>query len=145
MQVIMVIHVFLWIADSLPLPQILFSIFCHAVYLTNFTPAWPLISLSSLSFIGSCILVLADHFVWFFYFSKRSQEGRYVPRRDRHSSDGWILPQEPKPILSFLDIATFFGICVWLVPLFLFLSLSANDNALPTSQGNSDRFLVSEQ
>ena len=36
---------------------------------------------------------------------------------------------------GFTDIATFFGICVWLVPLFLFLSLSANDNALPTSSG----------
>ena len=40
---------------------------------------------------------------------------------------------------GFTDIATFFGVCVWLVPLFLFLSLSANDNALPTSSGT---FLV---
>lgn len=31
-----------------------------------------------------------------------------------------------------MDIAAFFGICVWFVPLFLFLSLSANDNALPS-------------
>ncbi|OJT12527.1 hypothetical protein TRAPUB_10928 [Trametes pubescens] len=35
------------------------------------------------------------------------------------------------PVPNFGEIATFFGICVWLVPLFLFLSLSANDNALP--------------
>lgn len=132
----MTIHVLLWIGDSLPLPQILFSIFCHFVYLSNFTPAWPLISLSSFSFISSCILVLVDHFVWFFYFSNRTQESRHVPRRSRHHSDGWILPQEPTPALSFFDIATFFGICVWLVPLFLFLSLSANDNALPISQCN---------
>jgi len=131
--VIMALHVLLWIGDSLPLPQILFSIFCHFVYLSNFTPAWPLISLSSFSFISSCILVLADHFVWFFYFSNRTQESRHLPHR-RHHSDGWILPQEPTPTLSFFDIATFFGICVWLVPLFLFLSLSANDNALPVSQ-----------
>ncbi|KAG6842015.1 hypothetical protein C0991_003541 [Blastosporella zonata] len=34
---------------------------------------------------------------------------------------------------SFTEIASFFGICVWLAPLFLFLSLSANDNALPMS------------
>jgi len=31
-----------------------------------------------------------------------------------------------------MDIAAFFGVCVWFVPLFLFLSLSANDNALPS-------------
>ena len=30
-------------------------------------------------------------------------------------------------------MATFFGLCVWLTPLFLFLSLSANDNTLPTA------------
>lgn len=35
------------------------------------------------------------------------------------------------PVPNFGEIATFFGICVWLAPLFLFLSLSANDNALP--------------
>lgn len=31
-----------------------------------------------------------------------------------------------------MDVATFFGVCVWLVPFFLFLSLSANDNVLPS-------------
>lgn len=40
------------------------------------------------------------------------------------------------PHLGFKEIATFFGICVWLAPLFLFLSLSANDNALPTSSSS---------
>src|SRR6266850_2596001 len=34
---------------------------------------------------------------------------------------------------AFGEMATFFAICVWLTPLFLFLSLSANDNTLPTS------------
>lgn len=39
-----------------------------------------------------------------------------------------------------MDIATFFGICVWLVPFYLFLSLSANDNVLP-SAGTSFHFI----
>jgi hypothetical protein len=30
-----------------------------------------------------------------------------------------------------MDVAAFFAVCVWFVPLFLFLSLSANDNVLP--------------
>ena len=33
---------------------------------------------------------------------------------------------------SFTEIASFFGICVWLIPFALFVSLSASDNVLPT-------------
>jgi hypothetical protein len=32
-----------------------------------------------------------------------------------------------------MDIAAFFGVCVWLIPFAYFISLSANDNALPLS------------
>jgi hypothetical protein len=37
---------------------------------------------------------------------------------------------------SFMSIASFFGICVWLVPFTYFISLSANDNALPSFDQN---------
>ena len=33
---------------------------------------------------------------------------------------------------AFSEIASFFGVCVWLVPFALFVSLSASDNVLPT-------------
>lgn len=33
---------------------------------------------------------------------------------------------------TFAEIASYFGICVWLVPFALFVSLSASDNVLPT-------------
>lgn len=59
------------------------------------------------SFFYSIVLVFADHFLWFQYFT-----AHYKP---------------------FMDIAAFFGICVWLVPFAYFISLSANDNALPIS------------
>lgn len=32
---------------------------------------------------------------------------------------------------TFTEIASYFGICVWLVPFALFVSLSASDNILP--------------
>ncbi|EIW82074.1 hypothetical protein CONPUDRAFT_54408 [Coniophora puteana RWD-64-598 SS2] len=127
---IICLHILLWMSDSLPLPQIAFSVFCHAVYLQNFSTSWPLISLSSLSFIASCLLAIADHFIWFFYFSRVSRETRQSVPRFRNP-----IPQTQKVAPTFSEIATFFGICIWLVPLFLFLSLSANDNALPTSSG----------
>lgn len=33
---------------------------------------------------------------------------------------------------SFTEIASYFGICVWLVPFALFVSLSASENVLPS-------------
>ncbi|KIJ37382.1 hypothetical protein M422DRAFT_100546, partial [Sphaerobolus stellatus SS14] len=121
-------HVLLYIVDKdLPLKHTLFSIFCHLVYLTNFR-RFPIITLTSVSFIASCVLVVTDHFLWFFYWTHMVEEARKASRRWRHPSveSAIVVP-------SFIDMATFFGICVWLVPLFLFLSLTANENALPTS------------
>ena len=42
---------------------------------------------------------------------------------------------------GFMEVAAFFGILVWSVPLFLFLSLSANDNALPSSESIHPSFI----
>ncbi|RDX53929.1 DUF396-domain-containing protein [Lentinus brumalis] len=126
---IILVHFLLYFHDSLPLKHILFSVFCHIVYLQNFTPTWPFISLSSPSFLGSCVLVVVDHFLWFFYFARITQEARHRAHRSYRG------PPLPHAVPNFGDIATFFGICVWLAPLFLFLSLSANDNALPTNAG----------
>ncbi|EJF56617.1 transmembrane adaptor Erv26-domain-containing protein [Dichomitus squalens] len=127
---IILIHFLLCFYDSLPLKQIIFSVFCHIVYLQNFTPTWPFISLSSPSFLGSCVLVVADHFLWFFYFARITQEARHRAQRSYRG------PPPSHAVPNFGDIATFFGVCVWLAPLFLFLSLSANDNALPMNAGD---------
>ncbi len=43
----------------------------------------------------------------------------------------------PESSPSFTEIASYFGLCVWLVPFALFVSLSANDNVLPT-MGNEE-------
>ena len=127
-QVIVSLHVALYFYDSLPLRHVLFSIACHLVYLQNFTSRWPLISLTSWTFIASCIFVVIDHFMWFFHFAHITQEAR---QRSRSIYRGPRTIDAP----GFADIATFFGICVWLAPLFLFLSLSASDNALPMNIG----------
>ncbi|KAF8592646.1 DUF396-domain-containing protein [Ramaria rubella] len=131
---IILFHILLYFVDSnLPLKPTVFSIACHFVYLLNFRN-FPIISLTSWSFMASCLLVVADHFMWFFHFHEIAEAARKRERRWRH-------PMEPVPhVPTFFDIVTFFGICVWLVPLFLFLSLTANENALPTSRhGSSTR------
>ncbi|KAJ7180331.1 transmembrane adaptor Erv26-domain-containing protein [Mycena crocata] len=124
---IIALHGILYLSDALPLSHVAFSIACHIVYLQNFSHTWPLISLSSPSFIGSCLLVIADHFLWFFHFARMSQDARHT-RSFRGAPP-------PKGVPGFTEIATFFGVCVWAAPLFLFLSLSANDNALPVTTG----------
>ncbi|KAF5393104.1 hypothetical protein D9757_001349 [Collybiopsis confluens] len=120
--IIIGLHAVLYITESLPLKETLFSIFCHFVYLRNFSHTWPVISLTSISFIASCALVIVDHFLWFFYFAHLNQQARH---QRFYTGKPSIRPP------SFPEVATFFGTCVWLGPLFLFLSLSANDNALP--------------
>ncbi|KAI0306824.1 transmembrane adaptor Erv26-domain-containing protein [Multifurca ochricompacta] len=133
--VIISLHVLLAFTDALPFQNIAFSILCHLVYLQNFSHTWPVISLTSPSFIASCILVVADHFMWFFHFARRTHEARQAAHM---SYRGGPVVKAP----TFGDMATFFGLCVWLTPLFLFLSLSANDNTLPTS-GSLDTAAVS--
>ncbi|KAI5454997.1 erv26 super protein [Naganishia albida] len=124
---IIALHIALYLIDGLPFLLILFSIAAHLVYLQNFTSTWPFISLTSARFLGSCCMVVADHFLWFFYFAEKAQEAKRYnssSRRFRQAAGGKAGP-------TFMDVAAFFAVCVWFVPLFLFLSLSANDNVLP--------------
>ncbi|GMK54242.1 hypothetical protein CspeluHIS016_0108280 [Cutaneotrichosporon spelunceum] len=125
---IIVLHALLYVFDGLPFLHIVFSILCHVVYLQHFSAAsWPFISLSSPVFILSCIMVVADHFLWFFYFARVAQEAKRTrSARYRYSQ------QATRDAPSFMDVAVFFASCVWFIPLFLFLSLSANDNVIPS-------------
>lgn len=142
-QTVIGLHVLFYFSDALPLHLVLFGIFCHVVYLQNFSRTWPFISLSSLKFIASCLLVILDHFAWFFYFADRAKETSAAnaprhPRQPGYRPGGYGRgggaggKYAGVRELSFMDVATFFGVCVWLVPFFLFLSLSANDNVLPS-------------
>jgi len=133
-QTIITLHIILYFTDSLPLLPTAFSIFSHLIYLQNFSSSWPYISLTSLKFLASCVLVVADHFTWFFHFAQRAQDQKkWKGPKYRYGSastpkgSGYAAGEE-----TFMDIAAFFAVCVWFVPLFLFLSLSANDNALPS-------------
>lgn len=64
--------------------------------------------------------MLFNHWIWFNHFSFASLVSEPQARYD------------PSSLPSFTEIASYFGICVWLVPFSLFVSLSASDNVLPT-------------
>lgn len=68
---------------------------------------FPFIQLSSPVFIASLVLLLVNHYLAFSYFASV-----------------WH---------PFSEVLGFFTICIWLVPFGLFVSLSANENTLPTS------------
>lgn len=75
----------------------------HAAILKNF----PYVKFLSTSFLGAVILLLVNHYLAFVYFQQQ-----YHP---------------------FSEVMAYFTLCLWLVPFALFVSLSANDNVLPTS------------
>lgn len=67
------------------------------------------------------VLVLADHYAWFRHFSHSQMHA--------HQRSSYY---EQADTPSFTMVASYFGLCVWLVPFALFVSLSAGDNVLPT-------------
>lgn len=127
-QGIIVLQLVLCIVDRFPLWQTLLGVFAHVVYLGNMR-RFPYVQLSDPLFLLSCILVLLDHYVWFKYFSTTQQ------RAYQNMSSYYDTPSN---VPTFMQIASYFGICVWLVPFALFVSLSASDNVLPTMGGSGD-------
>ncbi|ORY35187.1 DUF396-domain-containing protein [Rhizoclosmatium globosum] len=93
-------------------PRIAFSIACHAFY-SQMLNTFPNIQLDDPFFIISCVLAVADHFLWFFWFAEANHFHR------------------------FMDISAFFGLMIWLVPFMFFISLSAAENTLPAFDANS--------
>ncbi|KAI9137508.1 transmembrane adaptor Erv26-domain-containing protein [Paraphysoderma sedebokerense] len=102
-------HVFL-LFDSFPFWNILFSIICHLVYSVHLA-TFPVIEVKSLGFLASGVLLITNHILWFRYFSSMAYTKQY----------------------TFPQIASFFGLCVWLVPFSYFISLSANEMVLPSN------------
>jgi hypothetical protein len=140
LQAVIVFHLLFLVLDKFPLWKIAFSIGCHLVYLVrfgswlqphhaahalmptlgrplqrNFSSAWPMINLTSPSFMASCVLVLADHFIWFRHFSVIAARARTPIRgsgaspyaRPTHASysNGNVYHQG----VAFMDVASFFG------------------------------------
>jgi len=116
---VITIQTLLWLIDGFPFLLSLLSIISHIVYLGNMR-RFPIVKLSDPLFLTSCILVLVNHYAWFVHFSKS------------HSSPYATSYYDQPYRTTFSEIASYFGLCVWLVPFALFVSLSASDNVLPT-------------
>merc|ERR1712037_880107 len=81
--------------------------------------SFPFFSVTSASFILSVIMVLVNHYLAFSHFGEN-----YYP---------------------FSEVMAYFTICLWLVPFSFFVSLSANENVLPTMNTMERRPLLSQE
>lgn len=137
-QSIIAIHALLLVLDGFPFLLTAFSAASHVVYLMNITRTFPMVKLTDGVFILSCLLVLGNHFLWFKHFSNPplpAYPTGYTPvRRGGSSGSPYEPPRTDPRFPSFTEISAFFGICVWLVPFSLFVSLSAGENVLPSSE-----------
>ncbi|KAF3916534.1 hypothetical protein ABW20_dc0101865 [Dactylellina cionopaga] len=136
-QAIITIHILLLVVDRFPFFLTVFSAASHGAYAMNLR-RFPMVALSDGWFVGSCILVVTNHIFWFRHFSKPPEPlydySAPSSAHNRHKyTYGFSLDYKPVP--SFSEISAFFGLCVWLVPFALFVSLSAGENVLPSSVG----------
>lgn len=122
---IILIQVLLFVFDRFPFSLSLLSIGSHIVYASNLR-RFPVVKLSDPLFILSCVLVGLNHWLWFRYFSN--------PLPASRAASNWRQPYQAnvEDMPTFTEVASYFGLCVWLVPFALFVSLSAGENVLPS-------------
>ncbi|RPA85007.1 DUF396-domain-containing protein [Ascobolus immersus RN42] len=137
-KAIIALHLLLLILDRAPIPLTLFSLASHLLYSLNLR-SFPYVSVSDPTFLASCAAVLVNHVLWFRHFSAPPP----FPRGHPMSPDYDITVARTKSeaeweqiyiqsVPKFREVAGFFGVCVWLVPFALFVSLTAGENVLPS-------------
>ncbi|CCC69708.1 hypothetical protein NCAS_0D01270 [Naumovozyma castellii] len=119
---IVIIQTLLILLDKFPFKLSLFSIASHVLYYQNLKK-FPMISLTGPTFIGSCVAVVLNHYLWFKYFNNHE-----IPPQFRFDPN-----YVPMRRANFSEVASFFAICIWFIPFALFVSLSASDYILPTA------------
>lgn len=145
---IIIVQVLLLFVDGFPTILSLLSIGSHAIYARNLRH-FPTVRLTDPVLIFSCgiqhyltslyrlyscfidtdnensVLVVLNHFFWFRHFSTPPPLSSYSSRYPSSRYDNFDIP-------SFTEIASYFGLCIWLVPFSLFVSLSVGENVLPS-------------
>lgn len=117
------IYVLFIFFDRLPWSMVmcgLLSQLCHGLIMNSF----PFVQFTSIPFIGSCIMLVVNHWLAFSYFSNNWYQFSEVISNKK--SRFYFTNSSNSQILAY------FTLCLWIVPFALFVSLSANDNVLPT-------------
>lgn len=91
--------------EDLPLRMVVCGIVSQVAHL-YILQTFPFVAVLSPAFISAIVLIFVNHYFAFQYFSS--------------------------VYYSFSEVMAYFTLCLWLVPFALFVSLSANENVLPT-------------
>merc|ERR1719435_922123 len=91
--------------ENIPSTLIICGVIAQIAHLSLLS-SFPFFSATSPSFIVAVLMVIVNHYLAFSYFGSN-----YYP---------------------FSEVMAYFTICQWLVPFAFFVSLSANENVLPT-------------
>lgn len=100
------INVLLLLFESFPLTMMMFAILSHLVHYMVLQ-SFPYFDLSSIPFLSGMLLMVLNHYLAFSFFSSE-----YHP---------------------FSHVLGYFTIILWVTPFCFFISLSANENVLPTT------------
>merc|ERR1719187_1938768 len=112
---VMLTYCGLFCFENIPTTLIICGLVAQIAHLALLS-SFPFFSVTSPSFIVAVVMVLINHYFAFSHFGEN-----YYP---------------------FSEVMAYFTICMWLVPFAFFVSLSANENVLPTF--NESRPLLSE-
>merc|ERR1719431_741333 len=104
-MLVLLTFVGLFCFENLPPTLIVCGVIAQVAHLSLLS-SFPFFSATSPSFIVSVIMVIVNHYFAFSHFGEN-----YYP---------------------FSEVMAYFTICMWLVPFAFFVSLSANENILPT-------------
>lgn len=118
-------YALLWLVDGLPTIKIIISLGTNYLYLL-IMKSFPVLDIHNPAVIGALIGTLVTHFMWFSHFNNKDLPPYSIYNR--------IPTYKGDTMPPFGQIVSFFGLLVWTVPLLLFLSLSANDQVLPTAE-----------
>ncbi|XP_019866306.1 protein TEX261 [Aethina tumida] len=114
--VVTILFSLLWLFESFPISLIICGLLAqlsHFVILINF----PFVVFLSPGFLAAVAFIVINHYLAFQYFAEY-----YHP---------------------FSEVIAYFTLFLWLVPFALFVSLSANDNVLPTTADRTESDVVS--
>ncbi|KAK4883624.1 hypothetical protein RN001_006943 [Aquatica leii] len=114
--VTIIIYVLLWLFENFPTFIVICGILAqlsHFLILVDF----PYVIFLSPSFLIAVLFIIVNHYLAFQHFASVFH--------------------------SFSEVMAYFTLCLWLVPFALFISLSANENVLPTVAERSSSDVVS--
>eukprot|EP00736_Rhodelphis_marinus_P002552 Rmarinus@m.8400 len=109
------VHLLLWLWEGFPIQFVLVGIIAHAAY-CSLLKTFPHFQWASVEFVSSVAMAIVNHMSWFYFFTH--DDSRYYTHR-------------------IATLSAFFFSCVWLVPFMFFLSISANEQVLPTQGSGS--------